>query len=197
VRLDFDAIIRDMILILMSWDERISDVQHLSRPYTRLSLRQRDEVVLPAAVVTLTAHFDRLLVLPPQPMMRVRSLRSVADLPPGTPSRVHADAGYAEILVDLDGTSAGLELIDLNYKARRALRATNPPPEKLDGVPCRQCDHLALERAAPSRSEDSTDYWSECALCGNLLTRDEYVAWVRMYAAWVQEQQTLPLLEAS
>lgn len=197
VRLDFDAIIRDMILILCSWEERLAHVERLERPYTRLSRYRRDEVALPAAVDTLTAHFDRLLALPAEPMMRVRSLRAAAELPEGTAGMVHADAGYAECILDLDGADAGLELIHIHYRARSALRMTNPPPERLDGIPCRKCEMLSLERAAPPRSSEGIEYWSECTQCGHLMRRDEYLQWTKLYAAYVREQQTLPMLEAS
>jgi len=197
VRLDYDELIRDMLLILCSWDERIADVQRLERPLTSLSRHRRDEIALPAAVITLSAHFDRLLALPSAPMRRIRSLRAAAEMPEGTPGLVHPVAGYVEAIVDLDGTDAGLELVSLHYRARSALRQTNPPPEKLEGVPCKQCDHLSLQRAAPPRSPEGCEYWSECDLCGNLLTREEYVVWIKLYAAWVNSQQTAPMLEAS
>lgn len=195
VRLDFDELIRDMLLILCSWDERIADAQRLTRPYTRMSLRRRDEVALPDAVRVLTVHFDTLLSLTPAPMRRIRSLRSAADLPPGTPGLVHPVGGYAEIIVDLGGADAGLELVSLHHRARSALRQTSPPPERLDGVPCRRCDLLSLERAAPPRSPDGPEYWSECTECGQLMTRADYVAWIKLYAAWVESQETAPLLE--
>jgi hypothetical protein len=197
VRLDFDAIIRDMLLILCSWDEAVACAERLDRPYTAASLRRRDEVALPAAVTTLVAHFDTLLGLPRQPMARIRSLRAAADLPAGTAGFVHEDAAYAEVNLELDGADAGLEIIHLHWRARSALRMTSPPPEKLDGIPCRKCEMLSLERAAPPRSPEGAEYWSECAQCGHLMSRDEYVQWVKLYAAWVNEQQTLPLLEAS
>jgi hypothetical protein len=197
LRLDFDATIRDMLLILCSWEERVRDAARLTPLETEASRRRRDEVALPAAVKVLTDHFDTLLGLPPAPMARVWSLRAAEEAPDGAIVNWHRDAGYAEMCIDVDGTGAGLELVSLQYRARSALRATNPPPERLLGVPCKRCDHLSLERAAPSRSPEGPDYWSECSLCGNLLTRIEYLAWVRLYARWAEDQQVVPMLEVS
>jgi hypothetical protein len=197
VRLDFDELIRDMLLILCSWEEQLRSAAQLTPLDTAMSRHRRDEVALPAAVALLTAHFDRLLVLPPAPMRRIRSMRSAAELPEGTLGLVHPAGGYAEVILDLSGADAGLELISLHYRCRSALRQTSAPPEKLDGIPCRRCDMLSLERAAPPRAPDAPEYWSECAQCGQLMSREEYVNWVKLYAAWVNEQQTAPLLEAS
>jgi hypothetical protein len=197
VRLDYDELIRDMLLVLCSWEETLRSAAHLTPLDTAMSRRRRDEIALPAAVTLLAAHFDRLLVLPPAPMRRIRSMRSAAELPEGTLGLVHPAGGYAEVIIELDGADAGLEIISLHWRARSALRQTSPPPEKLDGVPCRKCDMLALERAAPPRSPEGTEYWSECSQCGHLMSREEYVVWVKLYAAWVESQQTAPLLEAS
>jgi hypothetical protein len=197
VRLDYDELIRDMLLILCSWEEAVRMAAQLTPLDTVMSRRRRDEIALPAAVTLLIAHFDRLLVLPSAPMRRIRSMRSAAELPEGTLGLVHPAGGYAEIIIDLDGADAGLEIAALHYRARSALRQTSPPPERLEGIPCRRCEVLGLERAAPPRSPDGPEYWSECTQCGQLMTRDEYVTWVRLYAAWVESQETAPLLEAS
>jgi len=197
VRLDYDELIRDMLLVLCSWEETLRSAAHLTPLDTIMSRYRRDEVALPAAVSVLTAHFDRLLALPSAPMRRIRSLRAAAEMPEGTPGLVHPVAGYVEVVVDLDGTDAGLELVSLHYRARSALRQTNPPPEKLDGIYCRQCEQLSLYRAAPPRTPEGIEYYSECNNCGHLMTIQEYRQWVQLYHAWVLEQQTLPLLEAS
>lgn len=197
VRLDYDALIRDMLLVLTSWEEVLRTSASLTPLDTVMSRRRRDEIALTAAVALLTAHFDRLLALPVAPMRRIRSMRQAADLPPGTLGLVHPAGDYAEIIIELGGADAGLEIINLHYRARSVLRQTNPPPERLEGVPCRKCDLLALERAAPPRSPEGTEYWSECSQCGHLMSRDEYVNWVKLYAAWVESQETAPLLEAS
>jgi hypothetical protein len=197
VRLDYDELIRDMLLILCSWEEALRTAAQLTPLDTVMSRRRRDEIALPAAVTLLIAHFDRLLVLPSAPMRRIRSMRSAAELPEGTLGLVHPAGGYAEVILDLSGADAGLEILSIHYRARSALRQTSPPPEKLDGIYCRRCEQISLYRAAPPSSPEGPEYYSECDNCGQLMTREEYIRWVRLYHAWVLEQQTLPLLEAS
>jgi hypothetical protein len=196
LRLDVDALIRDMVLVLCSLEERVRTAAALTPMDTAASRHRRDEVAIPAAVTVLSAHFDKLLGLAPATVTRIRSIRAAADAPAGTAGRVHPVAGFAELLVDVDGPAAGLEIIHLHYRSRSLVGATRPAPEKLDGVPCRRCQVLSLERAAPSRTRTGVDYWSECCECGQLMSREEYLAWVKMYAAWVKTQQTAPLLEA-
>jgi hypothetical protein len=197
VRLDYDELIRDMLLILCSWEEAVRTAAQLTPLDTVMSRRRRDEIALPAAVTLLIAHFDRLLVLPSAPMRRIRSMRSAAELPEGTLGLVHPAGGYAEVILDLNGADAGLEILSIHYRARSALRQTSPPPERLEGIPCRRCEMLSLGRAAPPRSPDGPEYWSECTQCGQLMDRGEYLTWIKLYAAWVESQQTAPLLEAS
>jgi hypothetical protein len=182
VRLNVDALIRDMITILCSWDERIADAHQLTRPATWLTRLRRDEVTIPATVGALTPRLPDLLQLPPSPMWRTCSLHAAAALPAGTPGRVHPLAGYAEVFTELDGTGAGLELLRLDYRCRRVLGHTTPPPVRLDGVPCRQCEALALEVAPEPQ------YRSLCADCGHLMSHAEYRDWARQYAAWARQR---------
>jgi hypothetical protein len=182
VRLDVDALIRDMVLILMSWDERIADAHQLTRPATWLSRYRRDQVTIVATVNALTPRLPDLLQLPAQAMIRMYSLSAAADLPKGATGRVHRSAGFAEVYADLDGAAAGLELLRLDYRCRRTLGHTLPPPIQLDGMPCKRCEMLALEVAPEPQ------YRSCCAECGDLLTAGEYREWACRYAAWARQQ---------
>jgi len=200
VRLDVDALIRDMILILCSWDERIADLAQLTRPSAQLSRCRRDETVIPAAVAALAPRMDMLLKLQPAAMWRVLPIRFRRGQPPEIPGLAghanpagyaHPHAGYAEVNIDLDGAAAGLELLQLERRCRRTLGLTLPPPVTLDGIPCRRCEHLALE-AAPE-----PQYKSACADCGDLLTPEEYRTWTRTYEAWARAQVLAGELEPS
>lgn len=199
VRLDYDALIRDMLFVLCSWEERVREAAELEVLDTELSRHRRDERSLPGAVTVLTAHFGLLLSLPAGPMRRYRSMRSAAQLPPGTPGIVRPLAGYAEIVLPLSGADAGNEIMHLHYRARSSLGETRPPAERLEGVPCRQCDQVGLERASAWSASDAadTDAWSECSACGHMMSRREYAEWTEMYAAWAEEQQAVPALEAA
>jgi hypothetical protein len=199
VRLDYDALIRDMLYVLCSWEERVRAAAGLEVPDTGLSRSRRDEKALPAAVAVLTAHFGTLLGLPSEPMPRYRSLRSAAQLPAGTPGIVRPLAGYAEIVLPLSGADAGNEIMHLHYRARSALGETRPPAERLDGVPCKQCDEIGLARASAWSASDAadTDVWSECTSCGHMMSKREYDEWTEMYARYIEEQQAVPTLEAA
>jgi hypothetical protein len=70
------------------------------------------------------------------------------------------------------------EVDDVWHGLRSAAGLPRPQPELCAGVPCRsvECDLKTLYRVPGS------DY-IECASCGNLLTEDEYRAWVALSAA--------------
>jgi hypothetical protein len=188
VRLDIDALIRDMLLILVSWEERVADTADLTRPSAALSRRRRDEVAVPAAVRTLAPRIDILFTLPGAPMMRVKPIPSrekvvdwaAALTGTGVTGSVHPAAGYVVADIQLGGSDAGLEILNLGDRCRRALRETTPPPMLLDGIPCRRCEHLSLI-AAPE-----PEWKSECSECGDLLSLAEYGEHARRYAIWAK-----------
>lgn len=191
LRADIDALIRDMVDTLCSWEERVADAAGLHRPVTADSRRRRDEVALPAAAAMLAARLDVLLLLPAEPMTRTMELtRSARPLPKGTLGWVHKTAGFIRYYADLSGADAGREIFRLAWMSRRLLGETLPPPDRLDGIPCKGCDVLGLEVCA------DPDYRSECAACGDLLTAGEYLDWVRLYSArarrWVEEGVVVP-----
>lgn len=182
VRLDVDALIRDMILVLCSWDERVADAAKLTRPATWMSRYRRDQVAIPATVATLAPRLGEVLCYPAATMIRVCSLKAAAQLPPSQVARVNGTGGYAEVWADLDGAGAGQEFLRLDRRCRHVLGQTLPPPAGLDGIPCRHCDALALQ-VAPE-----PEYRSQCSECGDLLTAGEYREWVGNYAAWARRQ---------
>jgi hypothetical protein len=190
LRLDVDELIRDMVMILCSWEERAADAGRLTRPATWMSRYRRDQVSIPAAVAVLEPRLEEVLLFRSQPMIRVIPIgtrKSDAAAAASMEARkmtgwAHRSAGYAEIFEFLDGAAAGLEFLQLDYRARRTLGQTQPPPEMLDGIPCRECDALALE-AAPE-----PEYKACCQVCGWLPSEEEYLAHVRRYGYWVRRQ---------
>lgn len=66
------------------------------------------------------------------------------------------------------------EMKALGHQLRRAVGRFEIRPEHLD-VPCRRCDLMDLHRLP---GEDRV----ECGSCGDLLTEDEYLRWIKMLA---------------
>jgi hypothetical protein len=182
VRLDVDALIWDMVLIVCSWDERVADREKLTRPSTWLLRYRRHQVAIPAAVTAIAPRLRDVLTYPAQTMFRVYGLKAAELLPPGQVVHVNRIGGYAEALVDMDGAAAGTEFLRLERRCRHALGQTLPPPVELEGIPCKRCDQLALQ-VAPE-----PEYRSACANCGDLLTAAEYKTWIDQYAAWARRQ---------
>jgi hypothetical protein len=178
LRADIDALLREHVDILASWDERVRMDAGLTMPDTDEQRRRPDHGRQAAAFCrTLAAHLDRLLELPPDAMSRAYSLHDLGKIPEGCHGRTNRIGGYAEVTVELSGADAGSEIMALQYRSRSVLGETRMV-ERLD-VPCPDpsCDLLMLERVQGS------DYSAECKACGRLLSDDEYRAWTRLYAA--------------
>jgi len=69
----------------------------------------------------------------------------------------------------------------LRADLRRALGETEPLPERILHVPCRECDNLTLYRVPGS------DY-VECGNCPALLTHDEFRGWARLVAEHARQR---------
>jgi hypothetical protein len=193
IRVDVEALMRAFAECLCAWHERIADSQHLDFRDTG----RRDSWAVGRAVGCLSApgRVSALLALQPQPMRRACDLRDLSSLPEDVLGVVHSV--YAEIDLDMDGTDAGLEILNLRYLARAVLGETRDKPEELLGVPCRvePCDKLALRRAELPSDPAAPGFWSECAACGDRMTEEEYRDWTRRYALWVQGKHAVPRLE--
>lgn len=110
------------------------------------------------------------------------------------PAEIETEIGDEEIVTIGDGwvkvtrrigaAAAGNEILDLHYRARRRLGETKPPPESFDGIPCRACDGMALERAEPPSDPSLPAMHSRCAECKDEMDREEFSQWADMYASW-------------
>ena len=181
-----DALLREYVAVLASWDERVRMAAGLTLVDTGLSRKRRDAVAVQAMTRLLAAHLDRLLALPPEPMARSFPLArdgSVimprGEVPEDVPGFIRPIAGYADVTLVLSGADAGLEILALHHRGRSLLGQTRRPPVKLDGVPCKQCDLKELAQPA-----DRPQYKSECASCGHLMTPQEYASWAGQYKAY-------------
>jgi hypothetical protein len=192
LRVDIDALQALMSESLCSWHERVADVARLDFPGTQMSRQRRGAWAVKRAADILDAHLDALLALEPMPVLRAYDLRAVAGLPDDTPGIVHA--AFAEIHLDMDGADAGMEILHLHYLGRSVLGETKPPPDELPGVPCRAdgCGVRALVRAEPPSDPDDKGDWSECLICGDRMTEDEYGDWTALCAAYERNQIRTP-----
>ena len=189
IRIDIDTLMRAIVESLSSWHERVADVDRLTYPLTADSRLQRQMVAVRNAERILVHRVDALLALDRQPMDRTRRVISDRD-PKG---RASEDVIETECL---DGTDAGMEIFTLRYLCRAVLGETRAKPEELLGVPCRreECDKPALRRAELPSDPDAPGWWSECSICGDRLTEEEYREWTVRYARWAQGR-TVPTLE--
>jgi hypothetical protein len=101
---------------------------------------------------------------------------------------VHAGDGWVTCVTELSGTDACLEADDLAARFRRVLGEAPQRPERLDGVPCRNCEQFTLERADPPSDPAAEGDWSRCSdlSCRDRMTAGEYRDWTKKYDAWVK-----------
>lgn len=168
--LDVDAFLREMVAVLVSWEERVRLVAGLSVLDTVTARRRRDGVAVAQSCRVLSAHLDALLSLRPEPMMRVIDLKTAATLPPGTVGVVRPVAGYAEIMRDLSGEDAGMEVLWLRARCRGALGLTGDRPKHLP-VPCKACGFAELYEVL---TWDGVPEGARCRQCGDEYTDNEF-----------------------
>jgi hypothetical protein len=94
--------------------------------------------------------------------------------------------GWLKVTRHVGAAVAGNEILDLHWRARRHLGETRPGPEFFDGIPCKACDEMALERAEPPSNPDVPAAHSKCVLCKDEMSREEFDQWAEMYASWAR-----------
>ncbi|MGS2645874.1 hypothetical protein [Streptosporangium sp. G12] len=137
VSLRADELIRLVLAILVSWEERVRRIARLTELDTTTSRRRRDGVILSQAYTILAAHLDALLALEAEPMMRDGEL------------------------VDLGGADAGLDVLDLAWRCRAFLTETSKAARHLQGIPC-YCGFCELYEIL----EDGQFAGAKCRQCG-------------------------------
>jgi hypothetical protein len=99
---------------------------------------------------------------------------------------VRAGDGWLQVLTLLGGADAGNEILTLHYRARRILGETRARPETFDGIPCRACEAMTLERAEPPSDPALEAMHSRCPGCGDEMDRDTFAGWAETYASWAR-----------
>lgn len=183
---DADALMRQTAAVLHGWAARVRAVARRSVPDPRRRIDTPDAVK--DAVGVLLDHADALLALQPGWTTRTYPL----PLPEGAEELiggeeiVRAGDGYVTVMTRRDGAAAGNEILSLHYRARRMLGETRRQPESFDGIPCRACDEMALERAEPPSDPAMPAMHSRCATCHDLMSRAEFTEWAVRYAKWAE-----------
>jgi len=180
INLAVDALLREAVHVLASWAERVAATARLNtEPGRRI-----DQATVDTSCRILAAHVSTLLALPEEPMLRTMPLHQAATLPPGTTGLVHPAAEYADVILPLDGTQAGVELLELHHRIRRMLGETRPPARHLP-TPCRCCGHRLL-----FETHDADGQWdgAHCRNCRAEYTLADY---------WVLVQETARNLAAT
>jgi hypothetical protein len=164
IRPDVDALMRRIIDVLSSWDERVHWVARLAGPDTDLSRRRRDGVAMTTMCRTLSAHVDALLALEPEPMMRDMDLAAYQRLPGDAVGMVHTSAGWISYQTELGGGEAAQEIFTL-HAACEAKLGRRPQHHDLL-TPCwnENCEQRMLRRWDGSAGMDDH---VECRSCGD------------------------------
>lgn len=170
ISLTVDALLREVVYVMSSWEERVAIVAGLTVLDTEQSRRRRHEVAVKDACRMLGLRVDSLLALQPEPMMRTKTLPEAAMLPQGTPGLVHDSAEYADAVVTLSGADAGLEVLDLHYRCRKLLTATRQPARHLP-TPCGKCEHSQLYQVLDF---DGQPAGAKCRRCGATYDQQGY-----------------------
>jgi hypothetical protein len=124
IRADVDALMRRIIDVLSSWDERVRTVARLAGPDTEEARRRRAGVAMSTMCRTLTAHVDVLLALEPEPMMRDMDLAGHTRLPEDAVGVVHTSGDWISYQTSLGGGDAAQEAFALHAACRSKLGYT-------------------------------------------------------------------------
>jgi hypothetical protein len=174
LRADVDELMRSIAEVLMSWNERVREVARLSALDTQLSRRRDQAAAVAGSARLLGAHLNVLLALEAGPMVRA--------------VRVHSAPDEIAVL-DLSGRDAGEEVLQLHRSALLVLGEIVKRRETLDGIPCKMCECMSLERAEPPSDPSKEAMWSRCDECGHLMSRADFEAWAAWYARWAGRAQ--------
>jgi hypothetical protein len=155
INLGVDALLREITYVLDSWELRVRSAARLS-PGPSRSVTQ--------SVKVLSGHLATLLSLPMDKMTRTTDLGMLArGFPPSATGEgtVHVGGEWAEVVLEMGGADAGLEVLYMHYRCRNLLQETRPPAVHLP-VPCGECGTMQLYER---RTDDGDPDGAYCYGC--------------------------------
>lgn len=190
VPLDVDALMRPMAAIIGGWAARVRHVPGLQLADPGVPHDSPEGVK--AACEAMAAHITPLLALQDGWTTRVYVWQPGAPMPAdledeiGEEEIVAIGDGWAKVTVRRTGAHAGNEILDLHWRARRLLGETKDRPESFDGIPCRNCEAMGLERAEPPSDPSLEAMHSRCPECRDEMDRETFDQWADTYASWAR-----------
>ncbi|MFF5261341.1 hypothetical protein ACFY4C_20555 [Actinomadura viridis] len=174
LNLGVEALMRQIVEIILSWDERVRPPARLSE----LAAPNTADALTPACEM-LAAHTGVLLGLPDEDMARTMDLARAEHLPQDATGWVHLSGEWILYNTALSGKDAGIEILNLHHRCLKVLGRT---PQHQDLVtPCWECG----ERTTLRRHDGTAglaDY-VHCSHCG-----EQYLG-SRLNALMVEEEE--------
>lgn len=187
IRLDVDALQREAPPVIGAWAARVRAVPGLQLSDPEHGSPESVEGFAEACRV-LRLHTTPLLSLQSKWMTRTYRLpldeeteELIAD-----EEILRAGEDYVTVQVLCDGATAGNEILDLARRSAVVLGETRPQPETFDGIPCRECENISLERAEPPPDPNTPAMMSRCSTCGDKMDVDEFHDWSVRYKQWAE-----------
>jgi hypothetical protein len=187
IRLDIDALQREAPPVIGGWAARVRSV-----PGLQLSDPEHGDPATPdgftEACRVLRLHVTPLLSLQPKWMTRTYRLPLDEETEAliGDEEILRAGDDYVTVQVPCDGATAGNEILGLKWRSTAVLGELKPKPETFDGIPCRECETISLERAEPPPDPDSVAMMSRCSACGDKMSEEEFHDHSVRYKQWAE-----------
>ena len=185
LRENVDALMRLMAVLLCGWEARVRAQARLVQRDPRKAVHTADSVR--HAVGTLVDQRNVFLALQPGWMTRTFPRTPEMEAEFAEADLVRQGADHFTVLVQVGAEDAGRDVLRLHYRAQAILGECGQQAETLDGVPCRKCEDMALERAEPPSDPALPAMWSQCASCRDTMSHEDYIAWAAMYAKWADD----------
>ncbi|HEV2252656.1 MAG TPA: hypothetical protein VGS06_05630 [Streptosporangiaceae bacterium] len=190
VPVEVDALMRPMSAVLGGWFARVRHVPGLE--LTDPGVLHDSPEGIKAACEAMARHVTPLLALQPGWTTRIYTWPPGDPMPPGVEDEIGDEEivaigdGWVKVTVQRSGADAGNEILDLHWRGRRLLGESKARPEPFDGVPCRACEAMTLERAEPPSDPSLSANHSRCPECRDEMDRETFTQWADTYVSWAR-----------